>query len=327
MNSALRYWTARLGSRLSVARPLATRRPIVLIYHGIPKHEAGLNAETFELQIRFLRQHCETVGVNDLHSRRSGFDRIRVLLTFDDGFRNNAEVVAPILRRYQIPAIFFVCSRHAEPNRFLWFSYLRGLERWFRGNGFMFRGEFMDMSPSKRRKTITQLWNSLLQLQPHPQAMYDAIENECPQLADIARGRDIADHCQGMSAEQAGELAADPLFEIGIHTADHPYLTKCTDEESGRQIAHNQQWIETITGKRCPAIAYPLGDYNAAVLRHCEAFNVQYGFSTDRRIPGNPNLQHPRVGIYQPSLEELGFKVCWGKVLIRLQSQGYFTNN
>src|SRR6202158_3880212 len=327
MNSALRYWTARIGSRPSLARPVAPRTPVVLVYHGIPKHDASLNADVFELHMRYLRQHFELVSLKDLHSRRSVSNRIRVLLTFDDGFRNNAEVVAPILRRYRIPAIFFVCSRHAQSNRFLWFSYLRGLERWFRGNGFTFRGEFMDMSLPERHKTITRLWNSLLALQPHPQAMYEAVENECPQMTDIASAVEIADYCQGMSAEHVGELAADPLFEIGIHTTDHPYFSKCDQEEIGRQIAQNKRWIEAGTGKQCRLIAYPLGDYNAEVLRHCEALNVHLGFSTDHSIPGNPDLQIPRVGIYQASLDELGFKVCWGSILTRLQGHGYLINN
>ncbi len=327
MNRVLRHWTARLGSRPSVARPLAPRRPVVLIYHGVPRHSAAVNARVFEEHMRFLRQHCDVVGVNELHSRRSGLSRIRVVLTFDDGFRNNAEVVAPILRRYRMPAVFFACSRHAQRDRFLWFAYLRGLERWFRGNGFSFRGEFMDMRPERRRSTVSRLWNALLDLQPHPSAMYEAIENECPRLQDFASAGEIADSCAGMTAEQVGEIAADPLFEIGIHTEDHPYFTKCTDAEIQSQIVANKQWIEAATGKPCHTIAYPLGDYNEDVLRHCEALGVQHGFSTDRRIPGNPDLQCPRVGIYQPALEELGFKVCWGNVLVRLQGHGYFTNN
>src|SRR3954470_6767800 len=154
MNTSLRYWTARFGSRPSVARPLAARKPVVLIYHGVPRTGVSLDAATFEEQIVFLREHFDFVRVDDLTTRRSGLERIRVLLTFDDGFRNNAEVVAPILRRYGIPAVFFVCSRHAQQDRYLWFSYLRSLERWFRGNGFTFRGEFMNMSPTERPTTI-----------------------------------------------------------------------------------------------------------------------------------------------------------------------------
>ena len=191
----------------------------------------------------------------------------------------------------------------------------------------MFRGEFMDMSASQRHSTIARLWKWLLSLEPHPHAMYEAIDNECPQLSGLASAAELADYCQGMNAERVGELASDPLFEVGIHTADHPYLSRCTSDEVGRQIQLNQQWIEKATGRSCRLIAYPLGDFNAEVFRHCRALNVDCGFSAERRISGDSNLQLPRVGVYQPSLDELGFKVYWGSVLTRFQSHGYFVGN
>ena len=93
----------------------------------------------------------------------------RILLTFDDGLRNNAEVVAPILRKYDIPAVFFVCSRHAVPGQYLWFSYLQALERHFNGDGFLLRGEFIRMSGDQRRQSIAQLKETLAMSRTRPQ--------------------------------------------------------------------------------------------------------------------------------------------------------------
>lgn len=327
LNTDLRYWTARIGSRPSVARPLAPRTPVVLVYHGVPRMGGGLDAEVFETHIRYLKAHFDFVALDQLHARRTGLQRIQILLTFDDGFRNNAEVVAPILRRYNVPAIFFVCSRHSTSKRLLWFSYLRSLERWFRGDGFTFRGEFMDMSEANRKGTVNRLWKYLLELQPHPSTMYEAIERECPRIEDHAPAAAIADYAEGMTPKQIAELAADPLFEIGMHTTDHPDLTMCSAQEIATQLADNKAWIESVTGKQCRSVAYPLGKFTGQVLQECEKLGVEYGFSTDQRIEGNPELQIPRVGIYQTSLNELGFKVCWGSILVRLQGKGYFTNN
>jgi peptidoglycan/xylan/chitin deacetylase (PgdA/CDA1 family) len=157
--------------------------------------------------------------------------------------------------------------------------------------------------------------------------MYEAIEKECPRLEEHAPAAAIADYAEGMTLEQIAELAADPLFEVGMHTADHPYLSKCSSQEIATQLADNKQWIESLTGKPCRSVAYPLGDFNGGVLDECGKLRVQYGFSTDRRLEGDPDLQIPRVGIYQTSVNELGFKVCWGSLLVRLQGHGYFTNN
>ena len=119
-------------------------RPVIVLYHDVPSTPDGvsLDRETFERQIQLMSRHFELVSPGDPFRPRRALDRIRVLVTFDDGFRNNVEVAAPILRKYGVPALFFICSRHATPGRYLWFAYLRALERHFPERGFVFRGEF-----------------------------------------------------------------------------------------------------------------------------------------------------------------------------------------
>src|SRR5579859_1799198 len=203
MGTTIRQLVARIGWRMPLSQPLSPRGPVVLTYHGIPSRglPEEIDAATFERQMVFLKAHFDLVSPDSLAIRSgSSKKRNQVLLTFDDGFRNNAEVVAPILRRYPVPAVFFVCSRHAEPGRYLWFSYLRALERWFKGDGFQFRGRYFEMSASKRQSSVAELRSLLLGLRPHPTAMYQAIEAECPQLKDFVPESDFADRFAGMSA-------------------------------------------------------------------------------------------------------------------------------
>jgi hypothetical protein len=271
----------------------------------------------------FLKRNFEVVPWEQLEIRRARRDKLRVVLTFDDGFRNNAEVVAPILRRHGIPAVFFVCSRHAEPGRYVWFSYLRALERFFQKDGFRFRGQHFDMTAPRRHDSVAQLWSLLLTLKPHPAAMYQAIEEECPRLEEFAPLAELEDEFAGMSPEQVKKLAADSLFTVGIHTVDHPFLTECAAAEIRRQIGNNKAWIEQHTGKKCELIAYPSGDFNSEVLEICGDLRLRYGFSVCKKIDGHADMQLLRVGIYRESLDELGFKVRWGHLLTRMQSQGY----
>jgi len=48
-----------------------------------------------------------------------------IVLTFDDGLRNNFTVVYPLLRELQAPATFFVCPELVESGRWLWNHELR----------------------------------------------------------------------------------------------------------------------------------------------------------------------------------------------------------
>jgi len=303
----------------SIPRALpATRRPqpVTVLYHGIPAEPGGtMSAAIFERHIRFLKQHFDFTGPGLPSSSRAV--RPQVLLTFDDGLRNNAEVATPILRRHGVPAVFFVCSRHATPDRYLWFSHLSALENNVRWKSFSFRGDVYDMTPAGRRQSIERLRRVLLSLKPHPFAMYEAIEQELPPLEDFVTRSERRDLYEGMTAEQVGELAADPLFAIGVHTADHPFLSLCDAAEIRRQLETNRNWIENATGRPCHFVAYPAGDYNATVTDICSDMGFAQGFGVDTGGQSRSPLALARIGIYSPSTDILGFKVQWGPLLRR----------
>lgn len=233
------------------------------------------DGSTFEQQVLFLKRHFDIASPDDFENPRRRFDRLRIFLTFDDGLRNHVEVVAPILRRHNIPAIFFVPSRHSAPGRYLWFSYLQALERHFEGSGFAFRGERIGMAIAQRHQSITRLSEMLLALTPHPASMYEAIEQELPPLEEFVGDKDLIDRYAGMMPEHVGDLASDRLFEIGAHTVDHPLLTRCSSDEAIRQLAENKRWLEQITNRRCDAIAYPSGNYDGSGIGCLPAAGIQ----------------------------------------------------
>jgi peptidoglycan/xylan/chitin deacetylase (PgdA/CDA1 family) len=150
--------------------------------------------------------------------------------------------------------------------------------------------------------------------------MYAAIENELPRLEDFVSAADLLDSFAGMTEEQLNELASDPLFSLGIHTVDHPILTICRPEEAYRQIAENKHWIERITNKACNVIAYPLGDYNAEVVRQCQDLGIHRGYALIPSMRVHPEYEISRIGIFGQSIEFMGFKVQWGAWVRSIQS-------
>ena len=298
--------------------PLGLNRPrpvVTLLYHGVPTAGAvSLSAEVFSRHVTFLRQHFEFVAPDDGVSGRRAV-RPKIVLTFDDGFLNNAEVVAPILRRHGIPALFFVCSRHSTPGKYLWFAYLHALEKSFSGNGFTFRNSFYDMSSRSRQQSMTRLRRVLLELRPHPAAMYDAIERELPPLEEFVATRELAECYAGMTAEHVRHLASDSLFSIGVHTSDHPFLTLCDRSEARRQIESNRAWLEAAAGCRCNSIVYPAGAYSPEILQWCGDAGFSRGYTVTSRGYGRSEFEVSRIGIYSNSTDVLGFKVMWGPLL------------
>jgi peptidoglycan/xylan/chitin deacetylase (PgdA/CDA1 family) len=292
------------------------------LYHGTPQHSVlphDIDAGSFADHIRFLKSRFDIVPLSEAKIRRRPGDRVRVAMTFDDGFRNNFEVAAPILKEYNVPATFFVCKRPAEPGKYLWFVYLQMLEKRFRHASFSFRGELVDMSTSMRSHSIRKLQQKLLNLKPHPQAMYTAIERELPPLNEFVSRDELNDRCAGMSTDELHELAASELFSVEAHTCDHPLLTRCTRKEKNHQLNCCVDFIEQVCGTKCSAVAYPSGDYDDETLKLVIKRGLAIGYAVDARLHMRADLEVPRIGIYSSSTAKLGFKAVWGG---RLRSWG-----
>ena len=303
-------------------RLLAAREPTVLLYHGTPRlgvlpHD--IEADTFENHIRFLKSRFDLVPLSEAQNRRRPGDRVRAAVTFDDGFRNNFEVAAPILKKHNVPATFFVCKRPTESGKYLWFVHLHMLEMRFKHESFTFRGERVDMSPPSRSQSIKKLQQTLMNLTPHPQAMYEAIEGELPALEEFMSPKELNDRCAGMSSDELRELAASELFRVEAHTCDHPLLSNCTQAEKIHQINDCVDFIEKVCGTKGETMAYPSGDYDEETLALVEKKGLAKGLAVCVHLRVRPDLEIPRIGIYSRSIAKLGFKTVWGG---RLRSLG-----
>jgi len=284
------------------------------MYHGVPRRGRlqPLDCAAFERQIVFLKRNCTFIHAKQYASSRGPLRQPAVLLTFDDGFRNNAEVAAPILRRHNVPALFFVASRHCTPGRYLWFTYLRMLKAFFSGRAVRLNGKSISLKGADRERGIQEVTRQLLKLKPHPRATYDAIESQLPALESFVTAEILADEGQGMLPDQIRDLAQDPLFTVGAHTVDHPQLTRCESDEVAHQLAHNKTWLESVTGKVCDQFSYPEADFDRSVLEQCRRLGFQQAFGTERISIVDDQFAIRRIGVYSRSLAPLGVKLWCG---------------
>lgn len=93
----------------------ASRTANVLMYHRVNDYDHdGLTTPTpvFEHMMQELTKRYQLVSLAELvHTvaSRSALGN-KVAITFDDGYRDNIECAAPILKKYDIPATFFVTT-------------------------------------------------------------------------------------------------------------------------------------------------------------------------------------------------------------------------
>lgn len=87
------------------------QKTVFLLYHSINNnsHYLSISPDVFERQLLFLKKNnFYFLKSEDLDNSEKLFNKKSVLITFDDGLEDNFTVAAPILKKYNIPAIFFI---------------------------------------------------------------------------------------------------------------------------------------------------------------------------------------------------------------------------
>jgi peptidoglycan/xylan/chitin deacetylase (PgdA/CDA1 family) len=114
----------------------------VLLFHrvtdDIPEDGITVSERTFRVMVENLARHYRPISLSALlgHFERGEMWPSRtVVVTFDDGYRDNYEHAAPILTEFGVPATFFVTTDAIGSERVMpWDEHVRGRVPWMNWN-------------------------------------------------------------------------------------------------------------------------------------------------------------------------------------------------
>lgn len=248
---------------------------LILCYHSISQPTEDridpsiiVSPTNFEEQMAFLAASTHVISLADYveaqHSGRS-LPRNAIVLTFDDGYRDNRTTALPLLQKFGLPATFLLATDYigAGPK---WEDRLTGMIQRSQCDKLTLElqtGQMIFDIPNQkaRRKAIVRLLGLLSGYQPSQRTQ--ALD----QLA-AQSGADTTDFDQVMmSWDQAREIAATPGMTIGAHTVTHPHLARISDDQIREEVITSKQVVEKQIGKPVRFFCYPYGDYDSRVIR------------------------------------------------------------
>ncbi len=227
------------------------------MYHGIPP--AG--AKQFAAEMGFLKRHFSILPLDAAVQalRVQECRQTTVVLTFDDGLRNNYTVVYPILAGLGIPATFFVCPGLVELHQWLWNHEVRArLQRLPANRIAAVMGSFGG-SPVDANEAVE--WMKILPFTIRAQIEY-RLREETSNFQPSDEERELYDL---MTWDELRQL--DPrVAAVGSHTVSHPVLPTLSQAECRREIVESRAMLEAKLDRTVDLFCYPNGAENSAVV-------------------------------------------------------------
>ncbi len=293
-------------------------RLLVLAYHRVTPADAKpqwtdperfVAAESLEKQLRALRRFYRFVSLSDFRALVTGKKRLRghvVLVTFDDGYREQVEHALPVLQGLGVPAAFFLSLGFVGERRSFWFDRLaETLRAWER-----------DAADRERLRAFlpAPLRDIFASSAPLPARLHRAVDflARLPLRERRALMKRVLPEPRGtppaLDWKQARRLL-DLGMELGAHGRTHTALTRLSEQDARQELHDSLAGVTRGSGAPVFAVAYPHGEVDAGVAAWAREAGAELGFTLEAR-PNRPGQDPLRLG--RVSVCEDTSRSCFG---------------
>ncbi|MFY0631403.1 MAG: polysaccharide deacetylase family protein [Flavobacteriaceae bacterium] len=247
----------------------------IVYYHIIsdsnPEHyfsNKALSIKNFRNHIRFFKQNYDIITLDEaLHlSSHNETLKNKLVITFDDGFKENYSIIAPILDEEKISATFFIISSCIDNADLMWRNKILLFEKYKKGNIAKIiddiSRDFKLKKPTKKQdilqwsfeawpmdikeKIVNKLWHEIM-----PYQLEEYLQETNP-------------YC---SAKEIKELS-DAGFGIGSHSHTHPIFSRLNYKDFSYEISKSTDILTSIIEKEISSFSYPFGVRSNAELEN-----------------------------------------------------------
>jgi peptidoglycan/xylan/chitin deacetylase (PgdA/CDA1 family) len=247
----------------------------ILLYHGVADSPSNgienfsqkhIPVEDFEAQIRFLNENCNILSMDDVVSIKkqgAAWPERAVAVTFDDGFKNNYTVAAPVLRGFRCPATFYICAGMINTDLMFWVDIIEDcINRSLKKEIKMVLEKPTMLPMTNRNDRIEAVTRIKKFCKTSSSAIKNRVISDLINATDIKPSSNASSNYKMMSWQDVKELNCSTLFSFGGHTLYHDIMAARAIEDLVVDIDATLKLINFNLKQTTTHFAYPEGQYN-----------------------------------------------------------------
>jgi peptidoglycan/xylan/chitin deacetylase (PgdA/CDA1 family) len=207
----------------------------------------------------------DVVGIDDLIAFRRGarLPKNPLLVTFDDGYRDNYEAALPVLKKHGVRAVFFIATHYMTERRLFWWDRINYvLKRSPRDAVTLSYPEPATLPlTGHERARARAIRRALRVVKDHHALDLERFLTELAEAAGVSLSREderaIVDRLL-MTWDEVRALRAAGM-DVQSHTSTHRVLQTLPDDALDRELRGSREVLEAELREPVRAVSYPVG--------------------------------------------------------------------
>lgn len=249
---------------------------VVLVYHRVTALRSdpellAVSPDNFRDQMLYLKKNLPILRFEDDWRAAA---KPAVVITFDDGYADNALEALPILEEVGVPATFFVSTGTIGTTVQFWWHELERviLESPELPGEFTLADRTLQKNwPTGNDRERQEFYHEMVRLLTDAETgRRNGILSQIRLWAGENEG--IAGSHRAMTQDELRRLAASSWVTIGAHTVSHSSLSSLSPAAQQEEMAASKRELESWLGREITVFSYPYGrrcDYTEETVALC----------------------------------------------------------
>ncbi|PAF45196.1 polysaccharide deacetylase family protein [Helicobacter sp. 11S02596-1] len=240
---------------------------------------------------------------------QGNLEKKSLVITIDDGYKDNFIFGYPIFKKYQIPFCIYVCTSFPQRSHNMW---------WFALEDYLLESDMVTIAGEKIDvKNVKDKEYAFLRLRDIIIANSSSYEDANSIMNKLGIFYDPRHYDSlSMGWEEIKLLSQDPIATIGNHTHSHPIFNNLSPDQITQDIQTANELFKSKINYTPKHFAYPFGSRIEVSSRHFELIkNLNFKTATTTR-QGTIYPQHkkfltalPRIFFHENFRLENSFKI------------------